>query len=92
MSDQFFAVEFRSMQTAVHNIAVFSLEQEAQNFFDTINAHADIPFNYDFDEANFLGFVEIDFRNKPVEAFEMEILYINEWDCNADFIPDVYNY
>ncbi len=92
MSDQFFAVQFRSMTTAIHNIAVFSLETEAQRFFDAINAHAQIPEGYDLDDANFVGFQEIDFRRKPYEAFDMEILYMNEWACNGDQIPDVYNY
>ena len=92
MSDQFYAVQFRSMHTAIHNIAVFSLEGEAQQFFDLISTHEEIPEVYEFDDMNFVGIEEIDYRDKPHEFKGMEILYINEWYKNANYIPDVYNY
>ena len=92
MSDQFYAVQFRSMQTAIHNIAVFSLESEAQWFFDLIDVNKEIPEDYQYPENSFVGIQEINFRDKPYEAFDMEILYINEWKKNMDHVPDVYNY
>ncbi len=92
MSDQFYAVQFRSMHTANHNIAVFSLELEAQGFFDLIDSFAEIPEDYQFPENSFVGFEEINFRDKPHEAFGMEILYANEWGLNGNHVPDVYNY
>ncbi len=92
MSDQFYAVQFRSMHNAHHNIAVFSLEETAQEFFDLIDNEEEIPEDYTFLEDNFVGFQEIDYRNPPVEFQEMEILYMNEWAVNDNRIPDVYNY
>jgi hypothetical protein len=92
MSDQFYAVEFRSMHTGCHNIAVFSLESEAQWFFNLLDNSDEIPEDYQFDENNFVGFEEINFRDKPYDAFGMEILYMNEWETNGNRIPDVYNY
>lgn len=92
MSDQFYAVQFRSMHTAIHNIFVFSHELAAQEFFDVIDAHAEIPEDYKLDPDNFVGEAEINYRDKPYEFAEMEILYINEWGLNGNHIPDVYNY
>jgi len=80
------------MHTAIHNIFVFSHELAAQEFFDVIDAHQEITEEYKLDPDNFVGEAEINFRDKPHEFEEMEILYINEWGLNGNHVPDVYNY
>ena len=94
MSDQFYAVQFRSMHNAIHSIAVFSLEEQAHDFFDFISNTEMLPDEHEMELKDewFVGMEEIDYRNPPYEYKEMEILYINEWDKNHGYIPDVYNY
>ncbi len=94
MSDQFYAVQFRSMHNACHSIAVFSLEEKAQEFFDFIDNNENMPEEYEmeFEDSWFVGMAEINHRQPPVEFQEMEILYMHEWDKNKGHIPDVYNY
>jgi len=89
MSDHFYGVEFRSMNTAGHHIAVFSLEQKAREFCGWVEEEQELPAEHDFplEPCNFVEIMEIDYRNKPLESQEVPLIIINE-----DSIPDVYNY
>ena len=91
MSDHFYAVEFRSMHTAIHNIAVFSLEEKAQELYNIIKTTEQLPdeFEFEFEPMNFIGIFEINFRDPLREVEGMEVLYINNPENS---IPNVYNY
>lgn len=96
MSDKLYAVEFRSMHTAIHNIAVFSLESVAAEFFNFINYAENLPseIEFEFDPRNFVGIYEINFRRKSHEVGGVPIIYVNDVDNREPYntVPDVYNY
>jgi len=95
MSDKFYAVEFRSMHTAKHNVAVFSLESIAFQFLMTIEERETMPEH--FPELNnpkiYVDMFEIDYRNIPRECEGIELEYVNTLDYKGNHeVPDVYNY
>ena len=96
MSDKFYAVQFRSMHTAIHSIAVFSLESVAAEFFNLINYAENLPseIEFEFDPNNFVGMYEINFRHKPYEVQDVPLVYVNDVDNMEPYntVPDVYNY
>ena len=99
MSDHFYAVQFRSMHTAIHNIAVFSLESKAEELFHILNTTEQMPdeHEFEFEPMNFVDMVEINFRN-PLQHYPnsedpdgLRLVYVNgEGTLNS--IPDVYGY
>lgn len=100
MSDKFYAVQFRSMHTAVHSIAVFSLENWAVELFQILNESEQMPdeIEFRFDPANFVDMYEIDFRNPPYthgdpdDADSVPLIYVNGQGTEHCSIPDVYGY
>lgn len=96
MADYFYAVQFRAMHTAIHSIAVFSLEERAREFLMFIEENERMPeaFEFEFNPSNFVEFQEINFRNPPQhwphidddEAVRLIIINDNEVK------PDVYDY
>ena len=97
MSDRFYAVQFRSMHTAIHSIAIFSLEQKAEELFEFMMAKARMPeeFEFPFEPCNFVDMQEINFRNPPHtcgdpdDVDSLPLVYVN---FPETYIPDVYGY
>ncbi len=89
MSDQFYAVQYRNMHTAIHHVAIFSLEQKAQEFHMYIEENVEQPPESFFEPLNFIVDYEIDHRDPPthcIEAFdELLLIYVND-----SIIPDVF--
>ena len=99
MSDVFYAVQFRSMHTAIHSVAIFSLEQKAEELMQIMMATNEMPLEdeFEFEPLNFIDTVEIDFR-KPLEHYPnsddpdgLRLVYVNG-EGTLNHIPDVYNY
>jgi len=95
MSDKFFAVQFRSMHTAIHNVAVFTVMSQAQEFFEYINEFEEAPEPFEVDVSSLESVDEINFRNPP-DVFPfgdydngLPLEYMNN---PVNTIPDVYNY
>ena len=96
MSDYFYAAQFRSMHTAIHNVAVFSLEERAREFLMYIEEHEEMPseHEFDFDSNSFVDMYEIDYRNPPYHWSHIDdpeavrLIIINEDEVK----PDVYGY
>jgi hypothetical protein len=97
MSDKFYAVQFRSMHTAIHSIAVFSLQQKAEELLAFMKAEERMPddFEFEFEPCNFVDMYEINFRNQPYthgdpdDVDSMPLVYVNYPETD---IPDVYGY
>ena len=95
MSDKYFSVQFRSMHTAIHSVAVFTAMNQADDFFKFINANENLPEEWEVDMSSLEGIYEINFRNPPdvfplgdyEEGLPLELCNV---PCNT--IPDVYNY
>jgi tRNA(Leu) C34 or U34 (ribose-2'-O)-methylase TrmL len=95
MSDKYFAVQFRSMHTAIHSVAVFTAMNQAQDFFDFINSEERLPEEYELDMSSLEAIEEINFRNPP-DIFPfgeynlgLPLEYMNN---PVNTIPDAYNY
>ncbi len=88
MSDTLYAVQFRSMHTAIHNIAVFDVESLAKKLFDFVKETNEIPEDCFFDSTSFVDLYEIDFRNPPTHHKDCELSYVNN---PTNTIPDAYN-
>lgn len=95
MSDKYFAVQFRSMHTAIHSVAVFTAMNQADAFFSFVNKHEELPDDIDVDMSSLEGVYEINFRNPP-DVFPfgdyedgLPLEYCNNPD---NTIPDAYNY
>jgi len=88
-TEDLYAVQFRSMQSAIHNIAVFDDENEAASFFDYIITHEELPEVDDSTYNGLIGFNEINFRQPPTQFNDAELIYVNE---PTNLIPDVYEY
>jgi len=91
MSNKLYAAEFRSMRSAIHNIAIFTAENWATEFFQVLNESEEMPditeFNYNSDK--YVDTIEINFRQPPTHYNETELVYINN---PINSIPDVYGY
>lgn len=95
MSDKYYAVQFRSMHTAIHNVIVFSVESTADELFNILNETNEMPeFFQEFDnDKNFCDMFEIDYRNPPThwphidDENALELIYVN---IPVNNIPDVY--
>lgn len=89
MSSKHYAVQFRSMRTAIHNIATFSVKDTAQEFYMFIDICNNLPEEcvFDYDSLEHGDFIEIDYRNPPMNVQGRKLEYIN-----SDNIPDVYNF
>ncbi len=95
MSDKYFAVQFRSMHTAIHNVAVFTAMNQAQDFFSFIDNNAKMPEEGEVDMSSLQDIHEINFRDVPdiypfgdyEEGLPLE--YCNLPENNN---PDVYGY
>lgn len=84
VDEQLYAVQFRSMHDAIHSIAIFNNELEAEDLFYYINKHGKMPtLNFD----SLIGFDEIDFRQRPTQFNNVKLTYVNP---TANTIPDVY--
>jgi len=95
MSDKYFAVQFRSMQSAIHSVAVFTAMNQAQDFFSFIENNAKMPEEFEVDTSSLQTIDEIHY-NSPPDVFPfgdydegLPLEYCNLPDNN---IPDVYNY
>jgi len=95
MSDKFYAVQFRSMHTAIHSVAIFSLEEAAVELFYKLNDTEEMPV-LDFPYGDvFVDMYEIDHRKPPItfgdpdDADSVPLEYVNFPEGN---IPDVYGY
>ena len=79
------------MHTAIHSVAVFSLEQTAQELLAILRETEEMPeFFPEFDnDKNFVDMFEINFRNPPYECEGMDLIYVN---YPENSIPDVYGY
>ena len=83
--DKVYAVQFRSMRTAIHNVIIFE-EQHSANFLHRLFAINE-QFPDDLEEytsAPCLDMYEIDYRNPPKEYKGKKLVIIN------NVIPDVY--
>jgi len=92
MSDQYYAVQFRSMHTGVHSVIIFSLPQVAEELLAIFKKTELFPENFhpEFDNPDFfVDMFEIDYRDIPRESHGIEVLYINYPEND---VPDVYNY
>ncbi len=89
MSSKHFAVQFRSMRTAIHNIAVFNNKTNARMFCMFIEEDQELPEEHDFnyDLMEYSNVFEIDHRKPPTNVQGYTLEYINR-----DNIPDVYNF
>jgi hypothetical protein len=89
MSDQFYAVQYRNMHTAIHEIAIFSLEQQAKDLLKAITRYEELHPVLSFEElySSFVDSFEIDFHEPPYEYGGVELLYVND---PVNTIPDVY--
>ena len=98
MSDKLYAVQYRSMHTAIHNVIIFSAEKTAVELFDYIQSTLNMPEEFEEfnNPKNFVNHFEIDYRNPPVRydyeldlaLFGLEIIYVN---YPEGYVPDVYN-
>lgn len=95
MSDKYFAVQFRSMHTAIHSVAVFTVMSQAQEFYDFVNKNEELPEEWEVDQSSLETVDEINFRNPPdVYPFSdydegLPLEYVNN---PVNTIPDAYNY
>lgn len=95
MSDKYFAVQFRSMHTAIHSVAVFTVMSQAQEFYDFVNKNEELPEEWEVDQSSLETVSEINFRNPPdVYPFgdydeSLPLEYVNN---PVNTIPDAYNY
>lgn len=95
MSDKFFGVQFRSMHTAIHSVAVFSAMSQAQQFFAYINQFDEMPIENLLDLSSICATEEINYRDPPDvypfgdydEGLPLELV-----NNPVNTIPDVYNY
>jgi hypothetical protein len=98
MSDKLYAMQYRSMHTAIHNIVIFSAEKTAKELFDYVQSTLNMPEVFEeFDNPkNFINHFEIDYRNPPTRyeydndaaLFGLELVYVN---YPEGWVPDVYN-
>jgi len=85
------------MHTAIHSIAVFSVESVAVELFNILKEYEEMPYGlaFPFDPANFVEIREIDYRKPPTtfgdpdDADSVPLEYVNYPQNN---IPDVYGY
>ena len=89
VDEELYAVQFRSMQSAIHSIAIFSSEAEAKELFYYIDKNKEFPEVDDSTYNGLIGFDEISFRQPPTHFNDVELIYVNE---PTNSIPDVYGY
>lgn len=90
MWDKYYAVQFRSMHTAIHNIMIFSVESTAVELFNILNETETFPEGFiSITDGNFVDVYEINFRNPPERHEGIELIYVNR---PVNTIPDVYNF
>lgn len=89
MSNKLYAVQFRSMRTAIHNISIFGDKEMAQDFCMFVEENQELPEEYEFnyDSQNFMDTFEIDYRKPPTDMQDIPLEYLN-----SDNVPDAYNY
>jgi len=97
MSDFFTGVQFRSMHSGIHQVAIFSASITAESLYCYMEEFENLPESDVFPEldnaSNFCEIIEIDYRNPP-DLYQDESLRIINADGYIKFpyIPDVYNY
>jgi hypothetical protein len=87
------------MHTAIHSIAIFSLEQKAEELMGIMMATNEMPCEdeFPFEPMNFVDMFEIDFRDPPQhyrnrdDEEGLRLVYVNGEDT-LNHVPDVYNY
>ena len=79
-----YAVQFRSMHTAIHSIAIFEDRTTAVWLLNVLNNDEEFP-EIDLN----MELMEINFRNPPTEHDGYKLKYVN--NC-VNSIPDVYGY
>jgi len=97
---ELYAVQFRSMRTAIHNVIIFDDRENAERFFtalaletsekleDKPEAREALDSVFNFCIALAVDMFEIDFRNPPKEYKEYRLVYSNT-GARA-YIPDSY--
>jgi hypothetical protein len=83
-----YAVQVRSMHTAIHNLLLFKTKGKALKVYNIIKNLEECP---DLDDPEFFLYyvdcIEINFRNPPATYKEEKIFYVN--DCTGGI--DCYN-
>jgi hypothetical protein len=74
-----YAVQVRSMHTAIHNLLLFKTKTKALRVYDIIKSTEECPAlcTPDF-WIYFVDCVEINFRNPPTTYKREKIFYVNE--------------
>ena len=89
MWDKYYAVQFRSMHTAIHNLIIFSVESTAVELFNILNETEEFPEDFtNITDKDFVDIIEINFRYPPERHEDIELVYVNRPE---NTIPDVYN-
>jgi len=89
MSDHFYAVQYRNMHTAIHEVAIFSLEQQAIDMLEMIKRDEEFHPAFVIEDAfsSYVDLIEINFRNPPHHYNDVKLQYVND---PVTSIPDVY--
>lgn len=95
MSDKYFGVQFRSMHTAIHSVAVFTAMNQADDFFNFIKNTEEMPTGDELNTSSLEAIYEINSRDVPdvypfgnyEDGAPLEMCNV---PCNT--IPDVYGY
>jgi len=85
------------MHTAIHSIAVFSLESKAEELLRIMETTEQMPDDHEFkfEPSNFIDMYEINFRHPPHthgdpdDVDSVPLIYVND---PVNTIPDVYGY
>ena len=84
-----YAVQFRDMRTAVHNLAICKTRTRACHVLQHINSQESLS-GFDFDSGSPIDAIAIDFRN-PLSKYNGENLkIINGSQGTPPGVPDCY--
>jgi len=74
MSDSFYAVQYQNRNG--HRIAIFSLEDLAEEFLKYLKENEARPYGEFYEQANFVDDIAVDFYNLPSEYKGVQLAYV----------------
>ena len=84
-----YAVQFRDMRTAVHNLAICKTRTRACHVLQHINSQESLS-GFDFDSGSPIDAIAIDFRNPPSKYNGENLKIINGSQGTPPGVPDCY--
>ena len=86
---KYYGAQYRDMHTGIHNVIIFESIVMANEVLKDLHEFEELPDWY-LNESQYVGYIEIDFRNPPEEYREGTLHIVNGDLGLPTGVPDVY--